>query len=55
MNSETKSRILDLHRRNSLLNTPAPSLMVTGAMDFGADERYAPIDERMIASRLTSA
>lgn len=50
MNSETKSRILDLHRRNTHLNTPAPSLMVTGAMDFGADERYAPIDERMIAT-----
>ncbi len=50
MNSETKSRILELHRGNTLLNTPAPSLMATGAIDYSADERYAPIDERMIAS-----
>lgn len=50
MSSQTIARILDQHRQNTLLNTPAPPLMARGAGDLSADSLYAPIDERMIES-----
>lgn len=50
MASLTKSRILDLHQSNLLLTAQAPALTPRGEQDFGSDEFFAPIDERIISA-----
>ncbi len=50
MVQSTKALILEQHRNNLLLNASAPAPMARNAQDLSADELFAPLDERMIAS-----
>lgn len=50
MSSKTKEIILQRYRENLLLNASSPSPMVHDDSDASADELFAPLDERIIAS-----
>lgn len=50
MVQSTKALILEQHHHNPLLKASAPPLMAQTAHDLSADELFAPLDERMIAS-----
>jgi aspartate/methionine/tyrosine aminotransferase len=52
MTSPTKSRILEQHNTNLLLNAPTPSVMPRGLNDLSGDDFSAPLDEQMIASTI---
>jgi len=42
--------LLQQHRDNTFLNAVTPSIMMRDSKDFSADEWFAPLDERIIAS-----
>ncbi len=50
MAQSTKDLILEQHHSNTLLTASAPPMTARNAHDLSADELFAPIDERMIAS-----
>ena len=52
MTSPNKSRILEQHNNNLLLNSPTPPLMLAGVHDLSGDDITAPIDEHMIATTI---
>jgi aspartate/methionine/tyrosine aminotransferase len=49
MTSQTKSRILDQHHDNALLNAAVPPLIASGQYDLSADDIASPLDESIIA------
>jgi aspartate/methionine/tyrosine aminotransferase len=50
--SQTKAMIIERHDQNTLLNAAVPFNMVSGSQDLSANEMFAALDERIIASTL---